>query len=40
LRFFQKLVEAIQISLEYDKNDGLLTWRRFDIYDYISLNYS
>jgi hypothetical protein len=25
LRFFQKLVEAIQISLEYDKNDGLLT---------------
>ena len=38
--FFRKYVEKIQISLESDKYNGYLTWRRFHIYDNIWLNTS
>ena len=40
LSFFRKCVEKIQVSLKSDKNNGHFTWRRFHIYDNISLNYS
>jgi hypothetical protein len=32
--------EEIQALLKSDKNNGYVTWRRFDIYDSISLNSS
>ena len=34
-----KVVEKIQVSLKSDKNNVYYTWRRFHIYDNISLNY-
>ena len=33
-------VKKIQVSLKSDKNNGYFTWRRFYIYNNISLNYS
>jgi hypothetical protein len=36
--FFRNYVEKIQVLLKYDKNNGYFTWRRFHIYDNISLN--
>jgi hypothetical protein len=33
-------VEKIQDLLKYDKNEGYFTWKRFQIYDNISLNSS
>jgi hypothetical protein len=36
--FFRKYVEKIQVSLKSDKNNGYFIWRRFDIFDDISLN--
>jgi hypothetical protein len=33
---FRKSVEKIQVSLKSDKNNGYLTWRRFQIYDNIA----
>ena len=38
LSFFRKSVEKIQISLKSDKNNGYFTWRRFRVYDNISVN--
>jgi hypothetical protein len=38
LSFFRKSVEKIQVSLEPDMNNWYFMWRRFDIFDYISLN--
>jgi hypothetical protein len=38
--FYRKSVEKIQVSLKSDKNNGYFTWRRFDIFDDISLNSS
>ena len=38
--FFRISVEKIQISLKSNKNNGSFTWRRFHIYDNISLNSS
>ena len=38
--FFRKSVEKIQVSLKSDNNNGYFTWRRFHIYDNISLNSS
>jgi hypothetical protein len=38
--FFRKCVENIQVSLKSDKNNWYFTWRRFHIYDNISLNSS
>ena len=40
LSLFRKSVLKIQVSLKSDKNNGCFTWRRFHIYDNISLNYS
>jgi hypothetical protein len=39
LSIFRKSVEKIQVSLKYDKNNGLFIWRPIYIY-YISLNAS
>ena len=39
-RFFRKPVEKIQVSLKSDNNNGYFTWRRFHIYDNMSLNSS
>ena len=36
-RLFRKPVEKIQVSLKSDKNNGYFIWRRFHIYDNISL---
>ena len=38
--FFRKYVQKIQMSLKSDKNNGCFTWRRFHIYDNISLDSS
>jgi hypothetical protein len=38
--FVKKSVEKIQVSLKSDKNNGYSTWRRFHIYDNISLSSS
>jgi hypothetical protein len=38
--FFRKSVEKIQVSLKSDKNNWYFTWKRFHIYDNISLNSS
>ena len=38
--FFRKYVEKIHVSLKSDKNNGYITWKRFYIYDNISLNSS
>jgi hypothetical protein len=38
--FFRKCVQKVQVSLKSDKNNGYFTWRRFHIYDSISLNFS
>jgi hypothetical protein len=38
--FFRKSVQKIQIALKSEKNDGNFTWRRFHIYDSVSLNSS
>jgi hypothetical protein len=38
--FFRKTVEKIQVYLKSDKNNGHFLWRRFHIYDNISLNSS
>jgi hypothetical protein len=35
---FRKSVEKIQVSLKSDKNNGYITWKRFNNYDNISLN--
>jgi hypothetical protein len=40
LRFLQISVQKIQISLKSDKNNKYFTWRRFNIFDDISLNSS
>jgi hypothetical protein len=40
LSLFRKYVEKIQVSLNYDKNNGCFTWERFHIYENISLNSS
>jgi hypothetical protein len=40
LILFLKYVEKIQISLKSDKNNAYFTWRRFNIFDDISLNSS
>ena len=40
LRFFRKSVERIQVSLKSDKNNRYFRWRRFYIYDNISLHSS
>jgi hypothetical protein len=40
LCLFQKFVEKFQVYLKSDKNSGYFTWRRFYIYDNISLNSS
>jgi hypothetical protein len=41
LRFFpRKSIQKTQVLLKYDKNNEYLTWRRFHIYDNISLNSS
>jgi hypothetical protein len=37
--FFRKSVHTIQVSLKSDSNNGYVTWRRFHVYDNISLNY-
>ena len=37
---FRKSVEKIRVLLKSDKNNKYFTWRRFDIYDNISLNSS
>ena len=37
---FSKSTEKIQVSLKSDKSNGYFTWRRFHIYDNISLNSS
>ena len=38
--FFRKSVEKIQVSLKSDNNNGYFTFKRFHIYDNISLNSS
>ena len=38
LSFLRNSAEKIQVSLKSDKNNGYFTWRRFHIYDNISLN--
>jgi hypothetical protein len=38
LVFLRKSVEKIEDSLKSDKNNWYFTWRRFYIYDSISLN--
>ena len=38
--FFRESVEKIQVSLKSDKNNWYYTWKRFHIYDNISLNFS
>jgi hypothetical protein len=38
--FYGKCVEKIQRLLKPDKNNGCFTWRRFHIFNNISLNYS
>jgi hypothetical protein len=38
--FFRKPVEEIRVPLKCDKNNGYFTWRRFQIYENTSLNYS
>ena len=38
--FFRKYIDKIQVLLKSDKNNCYLTWRRFHIYDNISLNSS
>ena len=40
MNFFRKSVEEIQLPLKSDKNNGYFTWRRFHIYNNISLNSS
>jgi hypothetical protein len=40
LLMFRQSVEKIQVSLKSDKKNGYFTWRRFHIYDNISLNSS
>ena len=40
LNIFRKSVHKIQVSLNPKKNNGYFTWRRFHIYDNISLNSS
>ena len=40
LNLFRKSVEKIHVLLKSDKNNGYFTWRRFHIYDNISLNSS
>jgi hypothetical protein len=37
--FFRKSVEKILVSLKSDKNNEQFLWRRFDIYDNVSLKY-
>jgi hypothetical protein len=36
--FFLKSVEKIQVLFKSDKNNEYFTWRRFEIFDGISLN--
>ena len=36
--FFRKSVEKIEFLLKYNGNNGYFTWRRFHIYDNISLS--
>jgi hypothetical protein len=38
MSFFRKSVEKIQVSLKSGKNNEYFTWRRFHIYENISLN--
>jgi hypothetical protein len=38
LSFFRESVEKIQFSLKSDKNNEYFTWRRFHVYDDISVN--
>ena len=40
VEIFRKSAEKIEVSLKYDKNGGNFTWRRFHIYENISLNSS
>jgi hypothetical protein len=37
---FRVPVEKNQVRLEYDKNNGHFTWRRFDVFGNILLNSS
>jgi len=39
LSIFRKVVEKIQVSVKFDKNNGF-TWRRQYIFHHISLSYS
>ena len=36
---FLKMCQEIQVLLKSDKNNGYFTWRRFHMYDNMSLNY-
>jgi hypothetical protein len=40
MRIFRTCVQKIQFSLQYDKNNGHITWKPMYIYDNISLNYT
>jgi hypothetical protein len=40
LSIFRKSVKEIEVWLIFDKNEEYFTWRRFHIYDNISLNSS
>jgi hypothetical protein len=40
LKFLQKSIERFHVLLKSDKNNGYFTWRRFDIFDDISLTSS
>jgi hypothetical protein len=40
VNFLRKYVKKVQVTLKSDKSNGHFTWKRFHIYDNISLNCS